>query len=132
MTPLPVQDVDPGLVDACGESDRSYVCEQVWEWTESESLSRPENQLATYGKLSDEELKERMKRFMEDSHLYVPHDLLEPKPESVPQEVWDRVFKLRQAYLRAGDIQEARAAALAESEYMDSLSEQLQLEVRYR
>ena len=39
MTPLHVQDVDPGLVDACGVGDRSYVCEQVWEWTESELLA---------------------------------------------------------------------------------------------
>jgi small-conductance mechanosensitive channel len=30
------QETDPGLIDACGESGRSYVCEQVYEWTESE------------------------------------------------------------------------------------------------
>ncbi len=30
------QDVDPGLVNACGETDRKYACEKVYEWTESE------------------------------------------------------------------------------------------------
>jgi small conductance mechanosensitive channel len=31
--------VDPGLIDACGETDRSYVCQKVWEWTENEFLA---------------------------------------------------------------------------------------------
>ena len=33
------QETDPGLVDACGATDRSYVCEQVWEWTDNEFLA---------------------------------------------------------------------------------------------
>ena len=37
MPSYPVQEtVDPGLVDACGAGDRTYVCEQVYEWTENE------------------------------------------------------------------------------------------------
>jgi small-conductance mechanosensitive channel len=39
MAPVPVQEVDPGLVDACGAIDRSYTCEKVWEWTGSEFLA---------------------------------------------------------------------------------------------
>lgn len=39
MTPTLVQDVDPGLVDACGLTDRSYACEKVWEWTGNEFLA---------------------------------------------------------------------------------------------
>ena len=34
-----VQAVDPDLVDACGETDRKYVCEKVFEWTDSEFLA---------------------------------------------------------------------------------------------
>ena len=37
--PVVQESSDPGLVDACGESDRSYVCEQVWEWTDNEFLA---------------------------------------------------------------------------------------------
>jgi small conductance mechanosensitive channel len=39
MSPVFAQDVDPGLADACGSTDRSYICEQVWDWTESELLA---------------------------------------------------------------------------------------------
>jgi small-conductance mechanosensitive channel len=43
MTPaafvlVPAQEPDP-LIDACGEIDRSYVCEQVFEWTNSKFLA---------------------------------------------------------------------------------------------
>ena len=38
MLTIPVQD-DPGLVDACGEVDRSYTCEKVYEWTDNEFLA---------------------------------------------------------------------------------------------
>lgn len=30
------QEIDPGLVDACGADDRKYVCEKVYEWTDNE------------------------------------------------------------------------------------------------
>ena len=30
----------PELIDACGESSRSYACEKVFEWTDSELLAR--------------------------------------------------------------------------------------------
>ena len=37
----PVQETDAeALADACGETDASYVCEQVFEWTDSEFFAR--------------------------------------------------------------------------------------------
>ncbi len=37
MLPSPLaQDPDPGLIDACGDSGRTYTCEKVYEWTDSE------------------------------------------------------------------------------------------------
>ncbi|MFQ5558760.1 MAG: mechanosensitive ion channel family protein [Acidimicrobiales bacterium] len=39
MPHLLIQDLDPGLVRACGESGRSYTCEKVWDWTGSEFLA---------------------------------------------------------------------------------------------
>lgn len=33
------QDSSRGLVDACGEINRSYVCERVYEWTENQFLA---------------------------------------------------------------------------------------------
>jgi small conductance mechanosensitive channel len=38
MTLALAQDVDPRLVDACG-IDRTYLCEKVWEWTDSELMA---------------------------------------------------------------------------------------------
>lgn len=34
LTPLfQAPATDQGLIDACGEADRGYACEQVWDWT---------------------------------------------------------------------------------------------------
>ena len=33
------QELDPGLVDACGDSNRTYTCEKVYEWTDNEFLA---------------------------------------------------------------------------------------------
>ncbi len=33
------QELEPGLIDACGETDRSYTCEKVYEWTDNEFLA---------------------------------------------------------------------------------------------
>ena len=33
------QDTEPGLIDACGETGRSYICEKVYEWSENELLA---------------------------------------------------------------------------------------------
>ena len=34
-----IQELDPGLVDACGDDDRTYTCEKVYEWTDNEFLA---------------------------------------------------------------------------------------------
>lgn len=39
MTPPFAQDVDPGLADACGDANRTYICERVWDWTENELMA---------------------------------------------------------------------------------------------
>ncbi len=33
------QDIDPGLIDACGETDRSFICRQVYDWTGNEAVA---------------------------------------------------------------------------------------------
>ncbi len=38
MPIITIQETDAGLVDACGETGRSYVCEKVFEWTDSAFL----------------------------------------------------------------------------------------------
>lgn len=30
---------DPGLIDACGDTNRDYVCERVWDWTGNSFLA---------------------------------------------------------------------------------------------
>lgn len=42
IAPLPLFQtpaVDPGLIDACGDTNRSYVCERVWDWTDNGFLA---------------------------------------------------------------------------------------------
>lgn len=39
MAPVIAQD-SPELVAACGDVDRSYVCEKVFEWTDNEALAK--------------------------------------------------------------------------------------------
>ncbi len=36
---MQVQSADQSLADACGETDRSYVCERVWDWTGNQFLA---------------------------------------------------------------------------------------------
>ncbi len=38
-TQVLAQTDDQGLIDACGETDRTYTCEKVYEWTDNELLA---------------------------------------------------------------------------------------------
>ena len=39
MLTLAQASVDQGLIDACGESNRGFVCERVYDWTENSGLA---------------------------------------------------------------------------------------------